>query len=233
MCGCEGTGGPSWRTSTPSSYAAPESSSAETNWLEAEASITTVPPRTRPVPDTVKGRVPRSPSSTRTPRVRRASRTADIGRVRACGSPSKATSPLARAATGGTNRITVPARPQSTVPPRSRLGKTSQSSSDVITVDPSVDSAVAISSVSRERRARRTTEGPSDSAASTSARLVSDLEPGSSTRTSTGARANGAGHRADDVSGRVSTPPRLTNYGARDFAASLASSLASRLRCLA
>ena len=50
-----------------------------------------------------------------TPSPRRASRTADIGRVRACGSPSKATAPSASAATGGTNRITVPARPQSTV----------------------------------------------------------------------------------------------------------------------
>ena len=45
MWGSEGTGGPSWRTLTPSSYAAPASSSAETNWLDAEASMTTCPPR--------------------------------------------------------------------------------------------------------------------------------------------------------------------------------------------
>ena len=44
MCGRDGTGGPSWRTVTPSSYRAPASSSAETNWLDDDASITTSPP---------------------------------------------------------------------------------------------------------------------------------------------------------------------------------------------
>ncbi len=65
-------------------------------------------------PTTVNGRVPRSSSSISTPRPRRPCRTSCIGRVRACGSPSKITGPSASAATGGTNRITVPARPQST-----------------------------------------------------------------------------------------------------------------------
>ena len=73
MCGRDGTGLPSWRTSTPSSYAAPASSSAETNWLEAEASMTTWPPRTEPRPRTVNGSVPRPSSSTSTPRPRSAS----------------------------------------------------------------------------------------------------------------------------------------------------------------
>ena len=36
-----------------------------------------------------------------------------IGRLRACGSPSKRDSPRRSAATGGTKRMTVPARPQS------------------------------------------------------------------------------------------------------------------------
>ena len=68
----------------PSSYDAPASSSAETNWLEAEASIVTAPPRRRPRPATVKGSVPRPPSSTETPSSRRASSSPAIGRVRAC-----------------------------------------------------------------------------------------------------------------------------------------------------
>jgi len=57
----------------------------------------------------------------------------------------------------------------------------------------------------QQRSARRTTDGPSASAASTSARLVSDLEPGSSTRASTGARATGAGHTVSPALGRVCT----------------------------
>ena len=52
------------------------------------------------------------------------SSTGAIGRLRACGSPSKATGPSASAATGGRNRITVPASPQSTVAsPRSVAGR--------------------------------------------------------------------------------------------------------------
>ena len=50
-----------------------------------------------------------------------------------------------------------------------------------------------MSSVSRDRSARRTTLGPSDSAASTRARLVRDLLPGSETTASTGPAAVGAG----------------------------------------
>ena len=50
MCGSLGTGLPSWCTVTPSSYRAPASSSAEMNCEDAEASIVTDPPRTRPRP---------------------------------------------------------------------------------------------------------------------------------------------------------------------------------------
>ena len=60
-------------------------------------------------------------------------------------------------------------------------GVTAQSSPEVSTPAPRPVRAAAISTVSRERRARRTSEGPSASAASTSARLVSDLLPGSDT----------------------------------------------------
>ena len=54
-----------------------------------------------------------------------------------CGSPSKATDPLDRAATGGTNRSTVPASPQSTAASRSNTpGVTAQSSPVVSTWAP-------------------------------------------------------------------------------------------------
>ena len=56
---------------------------------------------------------------------------------------------------------------------------------------PATSAPAAISDVSRDRRARRTTLGPSASAAMTSARLVSDLLPGSETVTSTGPCARG------------------------------------------
>ena len=117
-------------------------------------------------------------------------------------SPSKPTVPTDSAATGGTNRITVPARPQSiVVSPSTRPGVTAQSSPEVSTAAPSAGRAAAISRVSRERSARRTTDGPSASAASTSARLVWDLLPGSETvavdrtgRARRGPRVGGDGH---------------------------------------
>ena len=52
--------------------------------------------------------------STSAPSARSASSSGPIGRSRARGSPSNLTGPSASAATGGTNRITVPASPQST-----------------------------------------------------------------------------------------------------------------------
>src|SRR5699024_11997845 len=61
-CGWEGTGGPSCRIRTPWSKSAPPSSSAETNCEEPEESKVTSPPRTAPVPRTVKGRAPLPPS---------------------------------------------------------------------------------------------------------------------------------------------------------------------------
>src|SRR4051794_632909 len=159
--------------------------------------------------------MPRPWSWISTPSARSASSRPDMGRVRACGSPSKLTVPVARAATGGTKRITVPARPQSTAPAWRSPGLTSQLGPEVSTSAPKAVSALAISSVSRERSARRTTDGPSERAASTSARLVSDFDPGSSTRTSTGPRATGAGHRSRRGAGRVSTPQRLLAEGLR------------------
>ena len=111
-----------------------------------------------------------------------------------CGSPSKATVPVESAATGGTNRITVPASPQSTSASAPKVpGVTTQSSPEVSTREPNDVSAAAISSVSRDRSARRTTLGPSAIEASSSARLVSDLLPGSDTVAVTGPCARGAG----------------------------------------
>ena len=112
-----------------------------------------------------------------------------------CGSPSKDTDPCDSAAIGGTNRSTVPASPQSTSASRSSApGVTAQSSPDVSTSAPMAASADAIRRVSLDRSARRTTLGPSASAAMTRARFVSDLLPGSETVASTGPRARGAGH---------------------------------------
>ena len=79
--------------------------------------MTTRPPRTEPVPRTENGRV--SPGETSTPSERSAASTSPIGRVRMCGSPSKPTTPVESPAAGGTNRITVPASPQSTAASRS------------------------------------------------------------------------------------------------------------------
>src|SRR6185369_5109966 len=64
---------------------------------------------------------------------------------------------------------------------------------------------------SRERSARCTTDGPSASAASTRARLVSDLLPGSETSACTGPRACGPGLG----SGLLGQLPGLTAYVAR------------------
>ena len=50
--GSEGTGLPSCRRSSPCSNRAPASSSPETNCEDADASMTTRPPRTVPVPRT-------------------------------------------------------------------------------------------------------------------------------------------------------------------------------------
>ncbi len=117
---------------------------------DAEASIVTVPPGTRPVPWTVRGTARRPPSSIRTPSVRRAASSGPSGRSRARGSPSKRTGPWASAATAGTNRRTVPASPTSTsAGPRSGAGVTTQSPA------PSAGSdARSVTSVPRAVRAR-------------------------------------------------------------------------------
>ena len=115
MCGAEGTGGPSCRTSMPSSNRGAASSRPETSWEDPEASSTTVPPRTAPRPCTVNGTAPRPPSSICAPSWRSAARIGPIGRSRIRSSPSKVTAAEVSAASAGTNRITVPALPRSTL----------------------------------------------------------------------------------------------------------------------
>ena len=134
-----------------------------------------------------------------TPRLRRASSTADIGRALASTSPSKNTDPCARAAIGGTKRITVPARPHSTTPPRSMRGVTRSVwfgapeyvESALMSV-PRACSARIIRSVSRERRAPWITDGVEDSAAMTRARFVIDFEPAICTVALKGGRPDSA-----------------------------------------
>src|SRR5262249_23110019 len=99
-------------------------------------------------------------------------------------------------ATGGRNRMTVPARPTSTLAgPRSEHGRTTHSSSSaVLTVAPMARSPAAISSVSRARSGARRVLDPADTAPSTRGRAVIDWEPASRTVAETGLRAVGAVH---------------------------------------
>ena len=100
---------------------------------------------------------------------------------------------MVSAATGGTKRITVPAFPTSTrTSPAAEPGDTRHPAGVSSTLAPSAVSAPAISSVSLARSGLPTTPGPSASAASTSARLVMDLEPGSRNLARTGPAAAGA-----------------------------------------
>ena len=97
-------------------------------------------------------------------------------------------------ATGGMNRMTVPASPTSTLAgPASGRGRTTQrSSSAVDTWPPIARRPAAISSVSRARSGYRMVDGPSEIADSTSARAVIDFDPGRRTVACTGTVAVGA-----------------------------------------
>ena len=171
MCGLEGTGGPTCRRSRPRSMRGAARSRAETNWEEAEASISTLPPSTEPVPWTVTGRTARPEASaacsTSTPRSRSARTTGSIGRVRAAGSPSTVTSPTVKAATAGMKRMTVPASPAWILAEPSGPGVS-------VRVRPSWDRAApmparprAMRTVSRAMRGRWMRAGSSPSAART------------------------------------------------------------------
>jgi hypothetical protein len=154
MCGAEGTGGPSCRTSTPSSNLGAASSRPETSCDDPEASTSTRPPRTAPRPRTVNGAAPRPPSSISAPSCRSAARTGPIGRSLIRSSPSKETTAEVSAASAGRNRITVPAFPTSTLteePGAGWPGVTTQSVRDSRISEPSARSAPAASVVSLAR----------------------------------------------------------------------------------
>ena len=110
--------------------------------------------------------------------------TGPSGRSCERGSPSKLTKPLARAASGGKKRITVPAFPTSIeVGPKSGPGVISQLSSPFVSIVssmpiPSDRKPCAINSVSRDRSGLRSLEGLDARALKIKARLVTDLEPG-------------------------------------------------------
>ena len=139
-----------------------------------------------------------------------------IGRRRAEASPSNPTGPSASAATGGMNRMTVPASPQSIdVPPESSPGVTRRSGPNGLSAGtssmrtPSERSASIMSAESRECSGARSSDGPSASAASTSSRLVRLFEPGRRMDAASGPRAVGASH--DPGSGACTFIP--SSYG--------------------
>ena len=201
MCGIDGSAEPWWMTVTPSVKEAAQSSSPETNWDDALASIRTLPPRSAPEPRTVNGS--RSPSIS-APNARNASSTVDIGLRRAASSPSMTTGPVAVAANAGTNRITVPARPQSiSAGPVSGPGVTAQSVPESVIEVPRARRAPAIRSVSRLRSGALISDGPVACAARMRARFVSDLEPGTATRPRTGRSATGACHEVGSAAERT------------------------------
>ena len=103
---------------------------------------------------------------------------------------------MARTAAGGTNRITVPARPQSISagPLNPSCGPTVIMVPSTSIGTPSARSAATIRSLSRLRRAPVSEPPSGQSAASSNARLVIDLDPGTVTEASTGPVAVGAGH---------------------------------------
>ena len=176
MCGMDGSGGPLCRRSSPCRMAAPDSNNPLTNWLEADASNVTVPPRSCPAPWTVKGRW--SPV-TSAPRSRSACSIGVNGRAAAWASALNRTSACDKAATGGRKRITVPASPQS-MSARSGVGPRSTTScwSSMRMFAPSARRPSIIKVVSRASSQPVRVLRPPPRAARTSARLVMDFEPG-------------------------------------------------------
>ena len=159
------------------------------------------PPRTEPVATIVNGKAPRPSSSTSTPKARSESMVVAIGRRRAPSSPSNVIRPAASAAKGGTNLITVPARPQSMVVstrPSASASKLTSSSppAPVAKPKPSDFRASIISEESRDSSGSTSVEDEPDRAARAAkinSRLVSDFDPGNATVAAIGPAATGAG----------------------------------------
>ena len=161
----------------------PMSKSADKNWLDLLASIVISPPGIAPAPLIDIGKLYRPPCSILIPSSSSALMTGPSGRSYERGSPSKAISPSARAASGGRKRITVPALPTSIVAgPLSGAGVTIQLPSFVSSIfTPRTCKPATINWLSREMRGLRIVDGFLAWAARISARLVTDFEPGIST----------------------------------------------------
>ena len=110
------------------------------------------------------------------------------GRSWDLGSPSKRTWPLAKAASGGRKRITVPALPTSTdAGPVSLPGPIFRSLfSSLVMVVPKACKPAIINSESLECSGLRSSDGLLAWAAKIKARFVTDLEPGITTVAETG-----------------------------------------------
>ncbi len=223
MCGSDGTSGPTCLISAPAPNRAAASSRPETSWDDDDASIVTVPPGTAPRPRTTKGTDPVPVSEIVTPIVRSAISSGPTGRRDARGSPRNVTSAAVSAATGGTNRSTVPALPTSTSMPgrlagpepgrclTAGAGSTSHDPGACSIRQPSALSAAAISRVSRATSGPSITVGRSERAASTRARFVMDFEPGRRMTARTGPGARGASQSPVCCSfrGSLTMPTRL------------------------
>ena len=176
MCGIEGKWFPTCETVSPFLNLAPTSKRPETNCEDAEASISIAPPSTSPWPWIENGR---DSPETKTPSERSESMVVFIGRLRAAKSPSKSICPLASDASAGTNRMTVPANPQSIAAgPNSGLGVTTTVVPETSMCVPSLRRASIIREESRETRQSRRVVGLSARAERTNSRLFRDLDPG-------------------------------------------------------
>ena len=167
---------PTCETVSPFLNLAPTSNKPETNCEDADASISIAPPSTSPWPWIENGRD--SPLTT-TPRERSESIVVFIGRFRAATSPSKSICPLASDASAGTNRMTVPANPQSIAAgPKRDLGVTTTVVPETSICVPSLRRASIISVESRDTRVSRRVVGLAARAERTNSRLLRDLDPG-------------------------------------------------------
>jgi len=167
-------------------------SSAETNWLETSPGRVRAPPRS-PCALSVSGSAAASCGRVSAPWARRASRRSPSGRRRSCGAASKSYTPSPAAAAASRKRAAVPASAQNTAASAAGGGPpapvTRRSPPRRFTAMPRLHSAAANASVSPASSAPRSTDSPAARPASSRARLVMLLEPGTRTRTSRPGRA--------------------------------------------
>ncbi len=184
MCGSEGSAAPRCRTRSPSSNRAPDSSNALTYWLESLASRVTDPPETWPSPsDRERQRVAAVVVDAHAQGLQGHQDRAH--RAHACARVAVEPDIALRQPRDHRAGTASPCRPARSRRGRGRAasaGSTAQPSSVDLIETPSERSPAAMSLVSRAFNGREIVLGPSARAASTSARLVRDLLPGTSTR---------------------------------------------------